>query len=148
MARSFHARFLDLSSQLADGGVLEGSLKVCVHDAGDVYWELRRLMLLRAKAGTKLMIHKELKRHRAFWATEFEFFGCHDGAILDSFNAVKRRMDVDALRSPLLREEYQISTAAMLVLMILWHRTAREKCVKDRARALWDGFVAASGWQC
>lgn len=147
MQRPYQVRFLDAVSPLSNGTVLEGDFKIWIYDDGACYWEFRRMLFYVIKPGAKVCVHRQLKESRALWTAEFEYFGVPAGALTDSFNAARCSGDDAALEDPHTRDEYTISTAAALVLMLFWYRTARVKDKRDRCQGLLTGFLQRVGGQ-
>lgn len=143
MSRVYEARFIDIQAPFDNGGVLEADFKLWIYLSGEVYWELRRLIKYRAPdADATTPVHKVLKRNRAVWMTEFQTAGVHEQAIKDSLNAAKVNDDDEAINDPLTREEYSITTGALLCLMLFWCRCTRSLSTRERSRALFQGFLA------
>lgn len=147
MDTPYDVHVLDTSAALDAGGSLEASFKTWAYRTGEVYWELRRLLMHRAspKAQGSLQACTEVKAGRMLWAAEFAHLDCGRKPIIPSSNAARVSGDADAMRDSLTRQEFSISTSAMLALMLFWYRTSRLKANRDRCRALLQGFLERAG---
>lgn len=145
MRRHYRSRFLDTSAAGAGGELFEADHKAWLYTSGKVSWELRRLLQHKSTPGTKLVVHKVLKQQKQVWMAEFEFFGCQGGALKYSFKAARCARDTEALDDECTRQEYALSTHALLVPMIHWARASRLQEAKARARGLREGFIAKVG---
>lgn len=145
MERPFHPRFIDTCAPLDAGGVLEADHKLWVYQSGEVYWELRRLLHYKSPGNLNTPLHKQIKKVRQLWVTEFEYFGIPASGFKDSFNAARCKGDIEALSDCTTRQEYSVSTGAAVVLMLFWCRTSRQVCARDRCRALLEGWLQRVG---
>ena len=113
------------------------------YEAGEVFWELKRVFapVLGLEKSEKAQLCRIHKANRVSWEHDFEkFFGQVDGVLLPSLTSCKASGQHDPADNPFIRQEYTISTAGLLAVLL--NMAQARKLVVERERA----FAVLVAW--
>ena len=129
----YTAHFIDTHAAL-EQGQLTFAFKACIYSDGEVFWELRRIVLPTVDQGARnFKLHKLVRRSEDKWADACRFFGCVDG-FKKSRNASNCQGDEC---DPKVRREFTVETAAALAIGVCQVATLH----KREARGRWSAFL-------
>jgi hypothetical protein len=123
---TYAARFMSAAAPLESGGLLETVHKMFLYDDGSAFWELRRPIMSKSSEEASVAISRLIRKSLGLWQVEFRAWGLGDDAtVKQSEKAARSSNDLTALDDLKIRQEWSISTAGLLCLLLFWSRHSR-----------------------
>eukprot|EP00971_Amphidinium_carterae_P327020 6458162-Amphidinium_carterae.1 len=136
-----HGLLLRIAHCTPAGLLVECSLLAWKAPAGAVVWELRRLLEPGGFAETKgLPLKEHIRRNWDAWSSYLGFLGFPSTCLQRSAKSLQARGS-DGATCAEAGQEHQLSTSALLGLLLQWALFRRARDHKDRAVALLKGLL-------